>query len=991
MRHFVLKQRLIATTLLAGLASNLSYGVASAQQVNDAGPVDAESRQERVLVTGSRIQRDSNLDSSIPVTTVGAPEILASSAFNAAEIIRQLPQAGVPGLTATTTNFSVFSAGLESIDLRNLGDSRTLVLVDGRRFVPGQPGTSVVDFSMIPPDFIEKIDVVTGGASSVYGSEAIAGVVNILLKDDFEGIQANARIGETFDKGGFESRISLTGGTAFDRGNTLFNITYDWREGIHSRDTDYAIDNYAAASADVVIQPLYSSYPEQGRYIIDGRAGDLTLANDGSVIEWDRLLGYNRQENRRVLAPQERWSAASKTEYRVNDWVNLSVSLLYAQVESDSDIEPFPLSSDDIYDPNGTVTGGGVPITNPLIPDDIVSEMILAGDDTLNFVRRMSEVADREGRYDRDAFDLTFGLDGDIPGLSDVSRDFLNNFTYTTYYNYGRASSVRNGAGQINVQNMRYALDAIEDPDSPGQVICRDATARAFGCVPVDIFGQGAISEAAAAYIAAPGQRNAETEQYVLHGSITGDLFQVPAGPVGAAFGLEYRDIEATDLVDALTSVGLNAGNAIESTEGGFSVKEYFGEILVPLASDVGILDNLDFEGAYRYADYSTVGGNDSWKYGIVADLFDEQLKFRAVGARASRAPDIDDLFSGNAQSFVSTIDPCDGISGAEGAATGPTDATIIASCLSIAPIAAIVNGGGTFSYTDIDSQGQYFFTSGSALLEPEVSDSYTIGFVYQPSWLEGLSASIDYVNFEIEEAITNLNRDVSARLCLENGNAATDPFCQNIVRDAQTGKILFSYERPINAALFTTDAYDLQIRYSGDVPAILGFEEGSLGSFDTRLLWTYTNSYKFQGDDEADQVDLVGDLDYPYNRANFSVNWTKGWLTLGYRALYLSEQLIDEDNQCNQETVDVYAAFYNAADTFCYTPGSPDFLEHAVSFNMNFEDAGFEFYGGVDNLTDEFVYVPAGFPGNVTGTATAADVFDAKGRRFYLGVRKTW
>ncbi len=990
MRPSFLKHKLIASTLLAGAVGHFWMGAISAQETENS-PIEEEARQERVLITGSRIQRDSNLDSSIPITTVGASEILASSAFNAAEVIRQLPQAGIPGLTATTTNFSVFSAGIESVDLRNLGDSRTLVLVDSRRFVPGQPGTSIVDFSMIPPDFIEKIDVVTGGASSVYGSEAIAGVINIILKDDFEGIQANARMGETFEKGGFESRLSLTGGTAFDRGNTLFNVTYDWREGIHTRDTDYAVDVFSFSGSDVVVQPLYSSYPEQGRYIINGRTNNLTLDDNGAVVEWDRLLGFNRQENRRILAPQERWTVASKTEYAFNDWAQLSVSMLYSQVESDSDTEPFPLGSDDIYNPNGTVTGAGIPITNPLIPDGIRSEMISNGDETLEFARRMTEVSDREARYDRDAFDISIGLDGDVPGFSNLDRNYLNSFTYTTYYNYGRASSVRNNAGQVNVQNMRYALDAIEDPNNPDQVICRDATARAFGCVPINIFGAGSISEAAAAYVAAPGQRNAETEQYVLHGSVSGELFQAPAGAVGVALGLEYRDIEATDLVDALTSVGLNAGNAIESTVGGFSVNEYFGEVLVPLVNDVSFIDGIDFEGAYRYADYSTVGGNDSWKYGFVADMFNEQLKVRAVGARAARAPDIDDLFSGNAQSFLSTVDPCNGISGAAGATTGPSDTAIIDACLAIDPIATIVNNGGTFSYSDIDTQSQYYFTSGSDLLEPEISDSYTIGFVYQPNWLQGLSLSIDYVSFEIEEAITNLNRDVSATLCLQNGNTATDPFCQNIVRDTQTGKILFSYERPINAALFSTDAYDFQLRYTGDVPAVLGFEEGVLGSFDARLLWTYTDSYKYQGDDESVEVDLIGDLDYPYNSANFSLNWTRDWLTLGYRVHYLSEQIIDENNDCDQDTVDFYGALYSAADTFCYTPGSPDYLEQAVSFNVDFEDTGFEFYGGIDNLTDEFVYVPSGYRGNVTGTSTAADVFDAKGRRFYLGIRKSW
>lgn len=976
-----IKACMMASTLLAGLGAVSAPAFAQEDGVSE----DAE----RIIVTGSRIRRDSNLDSSIPVTQIGLEEIQTSGAFNVAEVIRDLPSAGVPGLTTSTTNFSVFSAGLESVDLRNLGDSRTLTLVDGRRVVPGVPGSSVVDFSMIPPDFIQGIEVVTGGASSVYGSEAIAGVVNILLKDDFEGVEFNARAGSTFESDGEQFRTSVTMGTGLgDSGNFLFNLTYDTREGIRSRDRDYAgTDNFYLGGLGFYLEPLYSTYPETGRFDVSGTGSlgdDLTVIGN-SVVPFTRDLGFNRSQYRRILIPQTRFSAAARAEYDLNDWVRLSGSFLYAHVTSDSDIEPFPLDSNNIYNPNGTVPDEGVSIDNPYMPTDIRDALIANGFDYLPFFsRRMTEVSTRLGRYDRTTADYSLQVDGDIPGLSRMDRSFLNNFTYSAYVNYGRSSSVRNGEGQINVQNLRQALDAEVDPVS-GNIICSDATARAFGCVPVNIFGLGTISEEAAAYIAAPGQRNAETEQTVWQASATGDLFQLPAGPLSVAVGFEYREIESADIVDALTSAGLNAGNAIDPTVGGFDVTEQFVEVLVPVIADAGFLNSLDLEGAFRRADYSTAGENDSWKYGFTAAFADEQIRVRAVSARATRAPDIGDLFSGNSQSFTSTTDPC------AGADVGnPQDNP--AACYDLPGVIADNAGGNPFLYSDLEIQSQYVFFSGSELLQPETSDSYSIGVILEPdSIIEGLTVTLDYTSFEITDAITSLSTAQSALLCLEQGGDPANPFCQNVVRDPVTSKILFAFARPINAAVFETDAYDLAITYTNDVPAHwLGFEEGSWGSFNTRLLVTQTESYTFAGDADSTPSEFVGDVGYPERRWNWSVNWMKGPLSVNYRLIHMSEMDLGADPTCNEGLRDLYATIFNSTGV-CYTPGLTDWTEHNISASWFFEDMDMEIYGGIDNITEEFVYLPDGLGGSDTGVRTNAGVFDPVGRTFNIGVRKRW
>lgn len=987
----------LARKLVLGVSAiALTYPMAAMAQDDDqVATIASEETEteevESIVVTGSRIKRDSNLVSSIPITALSNVELQASASFNASDIINELPAAGIPGYSTSTTNFSVFSAGISSVDLRNLGDSRTLTIVDGRRLVPGIPGGSAVDYSMIPNDFIETIEVITGGASSVYGSEAIAGVVNIILKDDFEGIELNARRGWREAGAGETTRISATTGVEFDGGNFLFNLSYSSNGGVAATDTDYTTDVYAFRALDLVVAPLYSTYPEQGRYIVPGRDGDLTLADDGSVIEWDRSLGFNRQINRRLVTPQERLSGAMKGSYEINEYANMSMTALVTHVSSDSDVEPYPLSWEDIYDPRGTIGEGGIPLTNPYIPADILAEAELAGATEIQFVRRMSEVSDREGRYDRTLFDVSLGFDGALPGFGDKSDGF-GNWSYQTYVNFGRTASVRNGAGQVNVQNMRYALDAIEED---GEIICRDATARAFGCVPVNIFGKGAISDEAADYISAAGQRNAETEQLVLNASITGDLFSLPAGPVGAALGAEYREMRAEDRVDALTATGLNGGNAIESTIGAFQVSEYFAEILVPIVADVAFIDSVDFEGAFRHAEYSTAGPNDSWKYGVTASMFDEQLRLRAVAARAARAPTISDLYSGNAQSFSSTLDPCDGLDPNDDSA-GTQDATVRAACLSLPGVAAAFAAGEIFGYSDLDTQSQYFFTTGSDSLLPETSDSYSVGFVFEPSFIDGLSGSIDYVNFEIQDAIASLNRNVSARLCLEAGNSPDSPFCDLIVRNDTTSKIMYAYQVPINAAIFKTSAIDAQVSYTNELPSTLfGLEPGTLGSFSTSLLWTYTDEYAYQGDDESTESDFMGGLYYPYNRANFRFNWSKGGLSFRYRLVYKSDQQIDEvkESGCDVTgaTESFYIAYFNAPDSFCYTPGTQDWFEHDIYLSYNMDEIGLSFYGGVTNLTDEFVYIPSGYSGSYTGANTAPTAFDDLGRRFVVGLTKTF
>jgi iron complex outermembrane receptor protein len=539
-----------------------------------------------------------------------------------------------------------------------MGESRTLVLVNGRRFVAGLAGDSAVDINNIPTDFVERVDVITGGASAVYGSEAIAGVVNFILKDKFEGISLRAQGGITGKGDNPRYLISGTAGTSFgadDRGNVMVNVTYDRDEGLFSRKRGISDqDCFLNLSPDECGPGFYSSYASQGRFELLNANGARTNVGGLGLFTFDKATnqlvpgfpvgsGFNRNALRRISVPVERWLASGVANYELTDNVKVFGEVTYSKVNASSQIEPFALDYTDLYD--GSAGNLGIPITNAFIPAAVQAAIAAANSDAdptndvaaLGFRRRQNEVFDRSNVAKRDTWRATLGVKGDL----------TDNLNFEVSYVYGY---VNDYTASEDIDNARYrqALDTIV---LNGQIVCRDPAARAAGCAPINLFGQATASPAASAYVKSqvPKSEEITNQQHVVSASVAGSLFDLPAGPLGFAVGAEYRKEKSVDDLDILTNTGGNSGNIIPDTRGSFDVKELYGEVEVPILSGVPLAERLSVRGAARFSDYSTVGNVFSWSVGLeYAPIPD--IRLRAAYAEANRAPNISELFSAPAK-----------------------------------------------------------------------------------------------------------------------------------------------------------------------------------------------------------------------------------------------------------------------------------------------------------------------------------------------------
>ncbi|WP_339863534.1 TonB-dependent receptor domain-containing protein [Paremcibacter congregatus] len=948
------------------VAAILPIGIQSSYAANEAA-AENEVSFEEVVVTGSRIKRG-NLSTSTPVTVLDSEAIKVTGAANVAEILRELPSVGLAGLNTTNSNFLTSSAGINTVNLRNLGDDRTLTLVNGRRFVAGVSGTSQVDLNMIPAALIERFEVVTGGASAVYGSEAIAGVVNFILKDDFEGVAVDGQYGISGKGDMDEITTGVTVGANFadDRGNATVHFAYNKEFGLFSRERGIDDTFYSRSGEGTLFEPANSSYPPQGRFL----GASWTYDPSGNLINSfsSAVNGFNRSEFRRIAVPTKRMLFASTAHYDVNEYVTAYVEGSYAQTETRSNIEPFAFASSNIY--QGAVDG--MPLDNPFIPqailDDITAQnaaqAILNADadpdndapliTALDFKRRLLEFGDRTSQANRNTFRVVLGLKGDI----------TEDWSYDASYTYGRTIDAQNSDGQISTPNFRDALDVEADPTNPGGYRCKDVDARAEGCVPVNVFGMNSISAAAVQYLAAPKSRRATITQQVLSASVSnGNVFTLPGGDVGFAVGIEHRREASETLNDALTQSGQNAGNRIPNTKGEYDVTEGFAELSVPIISDVEFAKYIGLEAAFRYADYSTVGGVSSWKIGGDWTLNDD-VRFRAVYAKATRAPNIGELFSGQSQTFPSGLtDPCDNITAS---AAPNADATQAANCRAIPGVAAAISNAGIFTVPQVDYQTIDGLNGGNIALFEETAYTLTAGVVFTPTFLEGFSLSVDYYDIKIDDAIQSVARQTSINECLSSADPASSPFCNNVIRGAD-GKIDRVNAFQLNLATKRNRGIDVATAYDLDMMEAVGVE-GNLNFGLNYTLILKAGEIPFEG---ADYTDFLGEIPDVKHRARFSMTYTGANLTLGYNMTYIGSVKDDLDGG-NYSLNDIGTVTYHD-------------LQARYSFG---EDGQYEVYGGVNNVFDKAApFLPSGTQSGDTGTDTNS-MYDPVGRYFYFGAK---
>jgi len=979
---------------------------------------DQGTTVQEIVVTGSRIARP-NLDSPTPVSVVDQRIIEATGEVNTGEIIRQLPSAGVSALTPTNSNFFTTDNGVTTVNLRNLGEDRTLVLVNGRRYVAGLPGTQEVDFNSIPTELVERIDVVTGGASAIYGSDALAGVINIITQKNFEGFELSGQGGQT-ERGDMENyRIGIKTGSNFadGRGNVVAILSYNTQGAVFARDRcdqDMCVDGlgggYFGEDFRKTETPFYSSFTPRGVALVPriGASNQTRVVTDtGATVPYvGSVYGYNRQAVRALSVPQTAIKFAVQLNYEINPVANFFSEFTFYKGQTKNDIEPTPLASSDIFRDPGTnapqapscrnFTGAGIecrygiPITSAVVPQSLADAVrantpgLTDAQRVVGYQRRLVEVGNRRNEADRELARLVFGVRGDItPSMS-----------YELSMNWGRTVSSQLSGGGILRQQFNQATNAVTLSD--GTVVCADPAARAAGCEPYFVFEPGRTSQAAVDYVSVQNQFDAFVEEWVINGFVNGDVpFALPAGKPQFVFGAEYRKEESRLTPDPTLQAGLASGNIAEETRGQFNVYELFSELRIPLLRDMPFAESLDLNLAGRFSDYSTVNTTSAWAASLEYEPV-SWLKFRSQYAVAVRAPNISELYSGRNQTFPTVVDPCMGLtlSGGQPAffnnpsnAGSGIDASTIGSsaaraCYSDPTLAARVARDSYFIPTQPELQGVGGFDEGNPNLDAEKGTTVTAGVLFNPkwnSWLEPLSVSIDYFNIKVDNAIQQYGRTLTLDRCYGGATPnQLDPFyCGSIVRfgtnTPNVGALQEINQKQYNIATLETEGVEAQASYNldvGDLPYTR--DNWNWGNTLFSLNIQYLDKFKTIPIPGADPSSNVGYTGYSRWKGLLDVIYSRGPLQVAMRTQYVGKSCFFAAPCKKNDYID--GAYI----------GPRYFTNGQVRYDITDST---RLFAGVDNVFDEYVQIGQG-QGQPTGWTTQPDVYDGLGRRYYAGFR---
>jgi iron complex outermembrane receptor protein len=967
MRNKLTIGQLVRSAVLVGVVAAL------------AAPLQAQEEQlEEIIVTGSHIKRNT-FNYSTPITVIDEVEISNTGTTNLGDLLQTLPQS-ISTVNNANTAFSTTFSGLNLTDLRFLGTDRTLVLVNGRRFVSGAPpgGGYGVDLNSIPTGMIERIEVLTGGASAIYGSDAVAGVVNIITKTDFEGVNLDLQVGASTEGDKNKEDVSITVGGEFGNGGFgMLSVGYSDDEALRSRERDFSAYDlvYSDQNGDGYGESavwLGSSFPPQGRLNPPGAGPQYN--GDGSVFQdpsnADGPFGtpdvsdrFNRAAFRTIFSPVERRFAAANASYPLSDKVSVFTEVNWSTVATNSEIEPFALSiNDDIFQfSRGGNTGFDV-ASNLLMPQLLKDNLLTAGVTNTNqlgtsgWVRRLLEFGPRASQVDRTT----------TRGLAGVDMALTDNWDLSAYVSYGRTEQNQENTGQINTERAALAMDVELAPDGV-TIQCASELARIQGCVPFNVFGEGTITDGALRYLQAPGNLKTVVEQEIAHLGVSGDLgWDLPGGSVAVAGGFEYRQETGAEINPGFNQTGISGGNATAPTNGSFDVSEFYGEIVVP------VLEQLSLDAAVRVGDYSTVGNQTTWKAGFDAALH-ETFRLRGTVSESVRAPNVADLFAGAGETFSNVNDPCDGVD-------NTTAGNVAVNCRSIAVIQNRIDSQGAFILTQPEQQGTGGFVGGNQFVNEETAEAFTVGVVWQPNFLDGgFSAALDFYDIKIDDGIAVTSRNTVLERCYDVDPSQFDPVCGvglqtggRARRDmrADAGNLTGVDSGTSNENRFETSGLDIELAYTMELGP------GTLG---TGLVWNHLISWDEIGIISGDVDDNAGEILTPDNRATGRISYAMGDWSVFWRLRYW-------DRAKDSNTPELF----NENDCFCSMGLAPNINEVAsyvyndISVSYNRDNYNVRF--GINNAFDKQPPLLPQFTqfGN-TGTNTVTEAYDTIGAAWYL------
>jgi outer membrane receptor protein involved in Fe transport len=950
-----MKRNPLSFAVRAALAPVVSLTALGAQAQAPAGVI-----VEEVVVTGSRIARR-DFTSNAPVTSVDRQQLVLTNTVNTETLLNSLPQT-VPGFDRTSNNPG---DGTATVDLRGLGANRTLVLIDGKRVTPTRRD-GVVDINSIPTALIENVEVLTGGASAVYGADAVAGVVNFILRDDFEGVDLNFSTQQTEKGDAGLTTIDLTVGGNFggDRGNAVLNVQWTDREDLFQGDRGFS--NVAQFDTPDLtgLEPGGSSGIPQTSIITSALADAfgttaILFNQDGTARPYNgNEDNYNYAPVNYLQLPQERYQATGLASFELNDQIEAYARVMYTSSTVPQQLAPTPIFTAAEFTLDGSPfldpgvqqqlsdAVGAVDADGNLIDSDgdgIADTAVFPG--SFDIRRRLEEVGPRFAESKYTAFNFQLGLRGDIN----------DSWGYDAYYQRGQVDQAETQLGNVSRERFAQALLLDLDADPTGGTCANPSSSGAtLACAPINIFGEGNISDAGAAFLRTAVTSNAQFVQEVAGVTITGDLFELPGGMMSTAFGVEWID-NSFDFVPSqdLASGNIAGFNAAPPVAGSFSEQSVFGELYLPVLSDAPLAEMLDVTLAYRYSDFSTVGGVSNYKADFSwAPISDVRL--RGSISTATRAPNIGELFAPQAVGAPSGQDPC--------SALGNPTPDVAAICVATGVPADQVGSPAL----NVPAGQVQALSGGNPDLQEESADTYTLGVVFTPSMIEGLSMSVDYFNIEIEDFITPFGGGASNVLqtCYDptnpQGGAGSD-FC-NVVRRGPTGFLDRVDTLSQNVAVQTLVGFDLLADYSFDA---LG------GNFRLQYVGTYTTEsdfVAFSGDSPLECNGRFGNNcgePLPEYTHRFAVTYGLDNLTGQLVWRYVGE--VDDDTDAKDFTVE--------------TIDAESYIDGSVQYALN---GGLSLQAGVQNLFD---VDPPVIGANAEQANTYPATYDVFGRTYFVRV----
>ncbi|WP_354326861.1 TonB-dependent receptor [Porphyrobacter sp. MBR-155] len=950
----------------------------------DAGEQAAEESTNVIMVTGSRIGRERQ-SASVPIVSVQAQDLQLAGTINSEDLLNTLPQF-VPATTSGSNSLaSATGTGAATLDLRGLGASRNLVLVNGRRYVFFD-ATQVTNINAIPAALIERVEVVTGGASAVYGSDAIAGVVNYILRDDFEGVEARGQYNLDSRGDGGIVDVTLTAGTNFggDRGNITVSANYADRKAIGTEDrafsrqvlTDIAVngvDQLGPGGSSFVPNGRFSGLPSTTAAIaaIPGLAAAYAAAGltgigangfipDDSGLNVRPYIGpnaagandaFNFLENNFLRFPQERWGVTALAHYDLTDGVTAFVEGAFTNNKTVLGFASSFINASMPIEVNNPFIGA--PLANVLQVIDQNQTGAAANDGLVNLTinRRLQEVGPRRNFDDRDAWRVLGGLRGEIAGGENAFSDLR----WEAYYSYARSKNTQLQMGNVSLSKFREGILS-----GPG------------GAAPlVNPFGPN-ISQAGIDFISVESTNIDITDLHVVAGNLSGTLFSLPAGPVGFSVGGEYRSSSANFRPDALLAAGDIAGfNPITATKGSIDVWELFGEVRVPLLTDVAFARELAVNAAFRYSDYDLEQVGGVWTYqGGLDWQVSSDLAFGGQYQRAIRAPNVGEAFGGNRTFPVAATDPC-------ARAAAATDTILRDLCIANGVPAALVGNAAVQPNDQIPG-----VLGGNANLREEKSDTYTFGVIVTPSFIPRLRLSIDYYDISLKGAISPLAGGVNSilDLCFNQIRNPDSVACQAVSRNPTSG--IIDTQFPVfalneNIGRLETSGIDVQVNYR--------IETGGGSRLDLNVAGGWVDEFTITPvQDLADNQNFCiglfgptcGEPKFEFKTTS-RATWSTDRLSLSVRHRWIDAVTVEDLQLANRRGGTSPAPSTVAVQRIT----AQNYVDLSFTYDLN---EAINLWGGVNNVLDN------GPP--LLGTRqernnTWPDTYDAIGTEFFVGV----